>query len=124
MCDHQMHLFMKADSILIDGAGCAVVDVREDGTVVYGWEELIHHFAEHEDMKRDADEFDEFEDTAALEWVDYNVLRGLAYMQGSGILPRIEDFGGVAVFPYEEESDAESDAEDKADGDADGDADK
>lgn len=114
-CAHIRHPNMKDHSLLIDGAGCAVVDVQEDGTVVYDLGKLISHFAEHEDMRNDEDE-DSLE--MACEWVFYNVIRGLEYYShDEAILPRVLDELGDEIFPGPTNDDEDAELEADADKD-------
>ena len=110
-CAHIRHSNMDDRSLLIDSAGCAVVDVQEDGAVVYDLGKLVSHFAEHEDMRNDEDE-DSME--MACDWVVCNVIRGLEYYSRDDvILPRVLDELGDEIFPSpaEDDEDAELEAE-------------
>jgi hypothetical protein len=85
-------------SIQIDGCACAIIGC-EDGRIIYDYDLLIIHFHEHENMKS-LDDYDGEHDTA-IEWIDYNVIRGLDYC-GPGIKPDIRD-DGVSIIDYDED---------------------
>lgn len=105
-CDKEPeHKFIKEDTVMIDGCSCAVVDCREDGTLVYDWELLVHHFLTHEGMGEMADEDDDPYEMAA-EWVDYNVYRGIMYIS-EGIRPDIVDYDGRSLFAEAEDEEKE-----------------
>lgn len=93
---------LKDSSILINGCACAIIDVEDDGRVVYDYLLLIDHFHEHEGMW-EHDEEDET-GTTAMEWIDYNVIRGIAYMT-DGIKPRIVDSDSGCDFCGGEDED-------------------
>lgn len=104
MCEHEPHDNLKENSLLIENCGCAITDVLEDGTVVYSFEKLHTHFAEHEDMNANSDEDYDY----AAEWIDYNVIRGLGYMGRSDlIMPRIVDEDGTVIYGDEDEEDCD-----------------
>jgi len=86
------------DSIQIDGCGCAVVAV-ENGRIIYDYYRLVEHFHEHENMK----ELDDYgcEHDAAIEWIDYNVIRGLDYIS-EGKRPDIRQ-DGRSIVDYDDE---------------------
>lgn len=88
VCDQLPSTFdYQDDSIQIDGCSCAVIGI-EQGSIVYCYEKLVYHFAHHENMVDPEREPDEGFYDMAQEWVDYNVVRGIAYY-GSGIKPTI-----------------------------------
>lgn len=84
-------------STQIDGCGCAVIGV-EDGRIIYDYNKLVMHFHEHENMKS-LDEHG-YEHDTAIEWIDYNVIRGIAYI--TGIKPDIRQ-DGESLLDYEDE---------------------
>jgi len=88
------------DSIQIDGCACAIIAV-EEGHIIYDYELLIRHFSDHENM-RELDDYDQ-EDISAIEWIDYNVIRGIPY-SGPGKLPDIRD-GQYSLVNDEDEED-------------------
>ena len=61
------------DVIVIDGCGCAVIGVKE-GHLVYDLGKLMKHFMEH------GSNMSEFE---AIEWIDFNIIKGLHLARGS-----------------------------------------
>lgn len=89
----------KPESIQIDGCNCALVDSRENGQLVYSYDLLLEHFKNHELMFDEEDE--ESYDTAS-EWVDYNVIRGIEYIN-SPLRPDILDYEGKSIFGDEVE---------------------
>lgn len=78
-CKHKRHENMKIDTVLIDSCGCAVLKVHPSGAVEYDFDLLVEHFAEHEGRVDDDD---------AVDWVSYNVIRGLSYVT-TGIKPLV-----------------------------------
>lgn len=82
---------LDASAIIIDGCGCALIGATEDGRARYSYEKLVEHFHVCEGMAALDDHPDE-EYITAIEWIDYNVLRGLPYT--GGLQPTIEDEQG------------------------------
>jgi hypothetical protein len=85
-CEHPKDI--PAGVSIINRCGCAVIRV-EATQVVYSFEALIHHFKEHEGMIS-SDDLDDT--TEAQEWVEFNVLRGLAYIRNPPAIS-FEDYG-------------------------------
>lgn len=81
---------LKDDSVQIDGCNCAAIGVGNNGAIMYDYHRLVEHFHDHEGMWEHDDE-DEV-GTTAVEWVDYNVIRGIAYIS-EGIRPIIVSEG-------------------------------
>ena len=60
---------------IITGCGCAVIRV-DPHQVVYDYDKLVDHFYKCEGMTNLEDADPRFE---AIEWVEYNVVRGVPY---------------------------------------------
>jgi len=86
------------DSVQIDGCGCAVSGV-EDGRIIYDYDKLVLHFHDCENMKS-LDDYQCEHDTA-IEWIDYNVIRGLDYIT-EGIKPDIRE-DGISILDDDED---------------------
>lgn len=100
--DHTSDHPVKQNAILISGAGCAIVAVTQHGGAVYDMSLLIEHFHEHEGMCEHDEEGEET--TTAVEWIQYNVLRGLDYVswEVEELMPIIMD-EEFQVYPYVDE---------------------
>jgi len=103
--DYQESLRPSPNAILIASAGCAIVGLTPEGAAVYSVELLVKHFDEHEGMG-DLDE-DREEASAALEWLETSVLRGLEYLaaHSSHSLPPVIMDEEYQVYPYKIEGD-------------------
>ena len=97
-CELPKEYTYEDESVQIDGCGCAVVAV-EDGRIIYDYNKLVMHFHECEDMKSLDDH--EFEHETAIEWISYNVVRGIDYID-EGIRPDIRE-DGLSILDYDEE---------------------
>jgi hypothetical protein len=94
------------ETVQIDGCACAILSC-EEGRLIYDYDLLIKHFHDHEDMKSLDDYDNEYE--SAVEWINYNVIRGIPYA-GPGILPDIRD-DGASVIDCEGEEEEDEDKE-------------
>lgn len=54
--------------------GC--IGITEDGRLVYSYERLVHSLSLHDGMSEES----------AIEWIEYNTLRSLPYMESQGLL--------------------------------------
>lgn len=93
---------INENSVQIDGCNCAAVRVKDNGAIVYDYSLLIEHFHDHEGMWESDEEGEE--GTTAMEWIDYNVVRGLAYIT-CGIRPVIANEDGIEWGAEEDEED-------------------
>lgn len=103
--DHPEEHRPDPQAILISGCGCAIISLTPSGAAVYDMQKLITHFHEHDNMKELDDEDEEY--STAIDWIQYNVIRGLDYMLGSItplMLPVIMD-DEYQVYPFEDEDD-------------------
>ena len=60
----------------IDGCHCAVIGITNDEKVAYSYQLLVEHFIDHFKNSGDIDSYDHDFHTAAIEHVDYNIVRG------------------------------------------------
>jgi len=90
-------------SVQIDGCGCAIIDITDEGNIVYDIDMIEEHFAEHFDEEDHTERLmpgDTAEERweAARDWVSYNVLGGLPYANAHHkdsapcIITRLEDY--------------------------------
>lgn len=72
-CEHTQDI--PAELTIIEGCGCAVIRI-EPNRVVYDYDKLVDHFYKCEGMTDLEDADPRF---IAIEWVEYNVVRGVPY---------------------------------------------
>ena len=74
--------------IILEGDEFAdgVIGITNDNHVVYSYERLVQSLAK---AYRDENQTDEEAELAAMEWIDYNTIRSLPYMEKEGLAPVI-----------------------------------
>ena len=74
--------------IILEGDEFAdgVIGITNDYHVVYSYERLVQSLAK---AYKEEDQTDEEAELAAMEWIDYNTIRSLPYMEKEGLVPII-----------------------------------
>lgn len=74
--------------IILEGDEFAdgVIGITNDYHVVYSYERLVQSLAK---AYREEDQSDADAEVAAMEWIDYNTIRSLPYMEKDGLVPVI-----------------------------------
>lgn len=74
--------------IILEGDEFAdgVIGITNDYHVVYSYERLVRSLAK---VYREEDQSDSDAEVDAMEWIDYNTIRSLPYMEKDGLAPVI-----------------------------------
>ena len=74
--------------IILEGDEFAdgVIGITNDNHVVYSYERLVQSLAK---AYKDENQTDEEAELSAMEWIDYNTIRSLPYMEKEGLAPVI-----------------------------------
>ena len=58
----------------IEGCNCAIIGTTNQLKIAYSYQLLVEHFIDHFKNSGDIDSYDDDFHTAAIEWVDHNIV--------------------------------------------------